>query len=217
MSDPIDDAPETGADEPRFSVTLPGRWDYVPLLEPEATRAAIHRLVRRAVGPRDDAATARQLLTRRFDDAVAAARTIGGQQMHLCHEVMPGLPLPASLVIVWPGIVVPRAESLDDAALRAELATLIGPAGDDDELVFDVGSRPAIRRASIHRGEPDVHGEADREIETLEVRIHAIAPNNRVIVLSFSCGVPQLREDLVPLFDLIASSLRWDEPGAAAH
>lgn len=141
------------------------------------------------------------------------------------------MPLPASLVVAWPGVTITGDDEVERAgegdagaaedAVRARLAAAIGPASEgDDEVPLVVGGRPALRRARVTRGRPEVRGveptdatrpEAVREIETVESRVFAIQPGGRVLVLSFSCGMPALRDDLVAVFDLIAMTLHWED------
>ncbi|MCU1480532.1 MAG: hypothetical protein JWQ19_1318, partial [Subtercola sp.] len=47
------------------------------------------------------------------------------------------------------------------------------------------------------------------EVTTVEVDYWIAAPHGRVLLLSFACGMPLLRDQLVELFDLIVSTLRW--------
>lgn len=224
---------EHPAANPRFELALPGVWHFVPLIDEAQMRAALDRLVRRSIGTDDKLAAQRRAVRARFEDAARSARTAGGHQLHICDEVMPGVPLPATLVVLWPGLTVNDDDETDDVeegdeqaaedAVRQRLAELLGPPADDeDESALIVGPRPAIRRSRITRGRPDLRGASAsdaapgddvREIETVESRVYAIQPGGRVLILSFSCGMPALRDDLVAVFDLIAMTLQWvDEP-----
>jgi len=208
---------------PRFDLVLPGVWSHVPLVDEAEMRASIDRVVLRTVGRADSLAMQRRDLRERFLDVASSARSAGGQQLHLCREVFPGVPLPATLVVVWPGLQV-RDDEDDEEAVRERLGAVLGPpASDEDEAPLVVGNRPALRRSRLSRGRPELRGGSDaegddvREIETVESRVFAIQPGGRVLILSYACGMPALRDDLVAVFDLVSMSLRWSVDDEPAH
>ncbi|MCU1479681.1 MAG: hypothetical protein JWQ19_467, partial [Subtercola sp.] len=111
--------------EPEFDVALPGEWMIIPLLSATAARAAVARIVAQGVGRRDEDARLRAELRASFTTAVDQARGAGATQLHLCRELVAGVPLPASLTVYWPRLSLAATRESDPlAALRK----LLGPA-----------------------------------------------------------------------------------------
>jgi hypothetical protein len=178
---------------------LPGRWNFIPLARPEATKRVIARLAEDAVGRSDERAQLRAELRARFA---------------LSDELAPGVPFPASITAYWPALAIKRQEHPEDeGAATAAIRTLLGPAGEGtDEAELTVGGRAAVRRAVVSKGPITADPDA-QEVETVEVDYWILQPDGRrVLVLSCACGMPLLRDRLVELFDVIVSTLRWSQP-----
>jgi hypothetical protein len=193
---------------------LPGRWNFIPLARPEATKRVIARLAEDAVGRSDERAQLRAELRARFALITDKARDGGGQQLWLGDELAPGVPFPASITAYWPALAIKRQEHPEDeGAATAAIRTLLGPAGEGtDEAELTVGGRAAVRRAVVSKGPITADPDA-QEVETVEVDYWILQPDGRrVLVLSCACGMPLLRDRLVELFDVIVSTLRWSQP-----
>lgn len=213
-----------------FDFALPGDWWAVPVAHAEETERAVAALVRDTVGRRDEDATARAELRSRFLFAADRARAAGATQLHLCREVMPGVPLPATLTVYHPRLSLRRLAPTPAAALRAVLGTVrepSGPGGEpgrepgrdqggeqgrepatelapDADLELPCG--PAVRRV---REVAAPAGSPEAGLTTLEVDYYLATPGDRVLLLSFACGLPALAEQLTELFDLVVATVAW--------
>jgi hypothetical protein len=191
-------AAETG-----YDFALPGSWSELPVDDERACDAAIDQIVARAVGRRDQDVRARQELRARFRTAAARARTAGATRLHLCDELMPGVPLPASLTVYRPRI------PLSPAAARTpleQLEAVVEPAAEPDDARVEVPSGTALRRVREERADA---GSAEDGLETLRVDYWLVPPSRKPLLLSFACGMPALRASLVELFDLVVATLSY--------
>lgn len=197
--------------DPEIEFLLPGRWTFIPLAHPEATKRVIAQVAEDAVGRSDERARVRAELRARFTLITDKARDGGGQQLWLADELAPGVPFPASITAYWPALSIGRQDDPEDVeAAREALRALLGPAEEGaDEAGLTVGGRAALRRAVITRG-PVTADPAAQEIETVEADYWIVRPDGRrVLVISCTCGMPLLRDRLVELFDVMVSTVRW--------
>jgi hypothetical protein len=201
-------AAETG-----YDLALPGTWWEIPVDDEAASDRAIDAIIERAVGHRDADATARRDLRSRFRLAAARARTAGATRLHLCHELMPGVPLPASLTVYRPSIPLsPRSPQSPFAQLEA----VVPAASEEDDATLDARSGPVLRRVRVVAADA---GSPEEGIATLQVDYWLVPPSRRPVLLSFACGMPELRSGLVELFDLVVQTLEWTglpDPAPAA-
>jgi len=206
---PSPDPAATGAKEFGFDLALPGTWWAIPVADPAETERAVAGIVSGTIGRRDEDARLRAELRARFLYAADRARSSGAVQLHLCREVMPDVPLPASLTVYWPRIAL-RASDDPAEALRAVLGSISASSdagvenlGDDDR-VFPCGS--AVRRSRLVEAEPD---SPEAGVRTVEIDYWIATPSHRVLLLSFACGLPELAEGLAELFDLVVATVGW--------
>lgn len=194
---------------PGFDLALPGSWWSIPL-ENEATAArAIRRLVAEVAGRSDHDARLRADLRRRFAAAARQAMSAEAKQLYLCREIVPGVMLPSSLTIYWPPLALPPGTP-GAPGLRRLLGA---PEDGQTEEEFAVADTVGLRRDRLVVS-PAGDSPADPEVTTVEVGYWLVLPGgSRVVLLSFSCGMPLLRPDLVALFDLVVATLSWDAAG----
>jgi len=192
-----------------FDVALPGTWWAIPVADPAETERAVGDIVSTTIGRRDQDARLRADLRTRFLYAADRARSSGAVQLHLCREVMPDVPLPASLTVYWPRIAL-RASEDPAEAVRAVLGSVteasdsgVENLGDDDRA-FPCGA--AVRRSRIVTAEA---GSPEEGVRTLEIDYWIATPSNRVLLLSFACGLPDLADGLAELFDLVVATVGW--------
>lgn len=198
-------AAETG-----FDFALPGTWWLVPVADPDVSVKAIGRAVEQAVGRRDADARLRAELRERFTDVADRARTAGAAQVHLCREVVPGVPLPGTLTVYWPRIAL-RASGESDPAVALH-RVLGAPDADTSEAeLADLPTGAGIRRTRIVTGSAAPDGSAP-DVTTVEVDYWLATPGGRVLLLSFACGLPLLADQLVELFDLVVRTTTWRLP-----
>jgi hypothetical protein len=124
-------------------------------------------------------------------------------RLHLCRELLPGVPLPASLTVYRPRIpLAPRA----DRTLVEQLAAVIEPASGSDDATIDLPSGTVMRRVREVQAEAD---SAEAGVDTLRVDYWLVPPSRRPLLLSFTCGLVGLRQELVELFDLVIRTLAF--------
>lgn len=214
---------------PDFDLALPGAWWSIPL-DDEATAArAIRRLVAETAGHRDEDARVRADLRRRFAAAAEQAMSAAASQLYLCREIVPGVMLPSSLTVYWPPLTLPPADPpsgtapapASGAAPAADLPPgllalrrLLGPPeGGQTEEPFTVADTVGLRRDRLLTApaDPDAHDDADTpEVTTVIVDYWLVLPDTpRPVLLSFACGMPLLRTELIALFDLVVATIRW--------
>lgn len=189
--------------ESGYDLALPGTWWEIPVDDEKASDRAIDRIIADAVGRRDEDATARQELRARFRLAATRARTAGASRLHLCREVVVGVPFPASLTAYRPPIpLVDRGERTPLDQLEA----VVDPAMEPDDVTLDVPAGRVLRRVRVVEAD---EGSPEEGLTTLRVDYWLVPPSRRVLLLSFACGLPELREGLVELFDLVVGTLAW--------
>ena len=207
----LPDHAANGSREFGFDVALPGTWWAIPVAEPAEAERAVGDIVSETIGRRDQDARLRAELRTRFLHAADRARSSGAVQLNLCREVMPDVPLPATLTVYWPRIAL-RSSDDPEAALRAVLGT-ITEASDagvenlgDDNVAFPCGAAVKRRRIVTAEADSPEHG-----VRTVEVDYWIATPSRRVLLLSFACGLPGLAEELADLFDLVVTTLTWTD------
>lgn len=192
--------------ETGYDLALPGTWWEIPVDDPSATNRAIDRIVGSAVGHRDEDATARNELRTRFRLAASRARTAGASRLHLCREVVVGVPFPASLTVYRPPI--PLAEHGGRAPLD-QLEAVVEAAAEPDDATLETPAGRVLRRVRVVEAE---EGTPEEGLTTLRVDYWLVPPSRRVLLLSFACGLPELRDGLVELFDLVVNTVSWSAP-----
>lgn len=208
---PVPDHSANGSAGFGFDVTLPGTWWSIPVADPAETDRAVGDLVSATIGRRDQDALLRAELRSRFLHAAGRARSSGAVQLHLCREVMPDVPFPATLTVYWPRIAL-RASEEPAEALRAVLGPVteardagVENVGDDD-IAFPCGAAVKRRRIVTAEADSPEHG-----VRTVEIDYWIATPSRRVLLLSFACGLPELAEELANLFDLVVTTLSWTD------
>lgn len=201
--------------DPGFEFLLPGTWKHLPVADPAAAKRVIARMTSEAVGNADDRASLRAEIRTQFEAALDRARAANADRLWLCSEVMPGVPLPASITAYFPALAIRGAE--DGTSEADRLHRLLGPPEDAvEEVDLEVAGRPAIRRAAVVSGPVSSAPDA-ANVDTLELDYWVLLPDSRkLLLLSVACGLPLLRERLTQLFDLVLSTLRWTEPESPA-
>lgn len=197
-----------------FDIALPGSWWTIPVADPAETERAVSALVSEAIGRRDQDARVRAELRTRFLYAADRARSTGAVQLHLCRELMPDVPLPASLTVYWPRITLSGnaaghgAANTDAVALRAVIGGVSAPGETGVESLddLDLPCGAVLRRTRIVAADPR---SPEAGVRTLEVDYWFAPPSRRVLLLSFACGMPELADSLTELFDLMVATVGW--------
>lgn len=200
---------------PEFDLALPGSWWSIPLDDEATATRAIRRLVAEVAGRSDEDARLRADLRRRFAAAAQQAMGAEAKQLYLCREIVPGVMLPSSLTVYWPPLTLPPGApdggASGDLADVAGLRLLLGAPDDGQaEEEFAVAGTVGLRRDRLLVSPPEEEGGEGPEVTTVLADYWVVLPGSRqVVLLSFACGMPLLRTELVGLFDLVVATLRW--------
>lgn len=202
----VTDSPGPAAiqDAERLDFVLPGSWWCFPLGEQqEASEASINGFVTRLLGRHDSLAPVRHQVKDELRSVVTEAREAGAHQLHLAIELAEGVPLPATLVIMWPRLPV-RLTGPIPLRLQVLEASL-----DDPELERlehpSYGVLKSVR--SVSRVVEDDDGRA--ELKRLEARYWITLPDERqVVCFAFTSLLPGLHDELVALFDAVIATLQ---------
>ncbi len=181
---------------------LPGQWLSLDVRGPdEVVAKRVHDLAERTLGKRDDLAQVRRSVREALLEAAAQARIIKADYLHLAQSIMDGIPLSATLTVSRPGISLPvlvsRAEEL-----QALLALVPG----DEPTAVDHPELVVVRSVDRIESSEDSNGAA--VVQRLTANYWIQVPNTgRLVVFSFSSSMPNLDDELMLLFEAIASSV----------
>jgi hypothetical protein len=184
-----------------WRLLLPPTWLTIPT-EPEAARAAIARLIDRMLEgkPRDEMIDFRVEFDRMLRRQLADAARAGATHVHALSQPLAGVPVSASLAVT----TVTTPGHPDE--LASALSRVLGDgAGVVEHGYTDAGSHPALRRV---RRVP-VPQDLTLGKEVLATLVDYVVPTSdrSLLLLTFSTTTRQIEEELVTLFDAIASTL----------
>jgi len=170
-----------------FGVLLPPGWVRIPLDGSEYARMTAIVAAKAAAVPEPQRGQIRQQLRRVLTDALASARDAGGIDLLISVGQVRGVPIPASCLVSY----LDRGPEVRLDRLHAELG------GEGDQVSWtEVAGSPAIRRQRA--GTPSVD------------YLAPVPGRQGLLSLSFATAAPEpLAGALLPLFDAIAGSVRW--------
>jgi hypothetical protein len=188
-----------------YSIILPGTWADVPLESEEALRERVKSLVLQRVGRNDRLARLRKDARDELTRTAERARAAGASAFWMSLEVLPGIPLPASLITTdrpWPE----EAAAVEDVKARLSAAR-------PGTEILDHRSGPVARSREI--GE-DSFGSTSEPSLFLE---YSVPYPHGEGILSISVSAPTVHDpDLyTAFFDAIVDSLTWAEIAEAAE
>lgn len=176
-----------------YEFVLPGTWAQIPLDTPEHARQAAAALVRQRVGRDDRLATVRRAVREDLVKTAAQAALNGADGLWLSLEILPGVPLPASMV-------TSVREWGDDGASTQERLRRHRPLG----TVLRLGSGDVVRSSILDRST------VDPTRKSLAVEYVVPAPNGRfVLTVNGSAPVTDDGAPYLDLFDVVVGTLRW--------
>lgn len=199
-----------GDGDDQWRVLLPPTWVTLPT-EPEAGRAAVARLIDRMMEgkPRDELIDVRVEIDRMLRQQLADAARTGATHVHALSQPLAGAPVSASLTVS----TVRTPGHPDELASALNLVL-----GDGEGVVehgyAEAGGRPALRRVR-HLPVP-VELTRGRELSATCVDYVVPTSDSSVLLLAFSTTTWQIEDELVALFDAIASTLHRGRPGRSA-
>ncbi|MCD9199314.1 hypothetical protein [Aeromicrobium wangtongii] len=208
MSSATDRGPRSRTVDPAddWRLLLPPTWLTIPT-EPEAGRVVVSRLIDRMMEgkPRDALIDVRVELDRTLRRQLADAARAGATHVHALSEPLAGVPVSASLT------VSPIRTPGHPDELASALNLVLGDGhGVLEHGYAQAGSHPALRRVRRVPVPQDLtHGK-----ELMSTCVDYVVPTSdrSVLLLAFSTTTWQIEEELVALFDAIASTLHQGAP-----
>lgn len=207
---------ETAPDR-RLGFLLPGRWWHIDLADGADVVRQVRLMSREVVGKQDDRAQLRRDVQVSVEKAALAAADAGASDFYFAVEVVPGVPIPASLAVYRPelpaGVLAVDLEQAADGLatslrrLHPSAAVDSMPAAQEHfALVRSVRTMvgPTFAATGVERAEELV-------VSYWALRNDAVRP----LLLSFTSALVSMKDELVPLFDAIVSTVEWSEPDPA--
>lgn len=193
-----------------WRLLLPPTWITIPT-EPEAGRIAVARLIDQMLEgkPRDELIDVRVEIDRMLRRQLADAAKTGATHVHALSRPLAGAPVSASLTVS----TVRTPGHPDELASALNLVL-----GDGEGVVehgyADAGEHAALRRVRHVPVPPDLV----RGRELMATCVDYVVPTSEssVLLLAFSTTTWQIEDELVALFDAIASTLHRGRPGRSA-
>ncbi|MFJ8896156.1 hypothetical protein ACIRCZ_16355 [Leifsonia sp. NPDC102414] len=182
-----------------YSIILPGTWAEIPLADEETMRERIRALVLQQVGRNDRLARMRRDAREELISTAERARAVGATAFWMSLEVLPGIPLPASLIVrdrAWP-------DGIDPALPLGERLAAATP----DAQVFEQRTGPVARIREIG---DDAIGETREPSLYLEYSV-PYPEDAGLLTVSVSAPTAHDPELYTLFFDAIVDSLTWAE------
>lgn len=185
-----------------WEILLPRGWVSLPT-DPEHSTVALRRVLDRTFRgkSRDELARVRIELDRALREQIDRAREQGAQQVHTLVEPVAGVPITASLVVAE--VEVSQDDELP-TVLRRVMGGATGVVENDRVTVADLAGLRRVRR--VPQQLPSA-GSASASLWTTYVDFVLDLGRDRLLLLVFSTSTDPVAEELVMLFDSIASSL----------
>ena len=186
----------SGAD---LSIILPGSWAVIPLQGLDQATSRISALIKNQLGRNDRLAGMRRELKQSLIESSKEALDIGAVGLAVSLEILPGVPFPASLVILpldWP-----RTETEPTASVAQRL--LVAHPG--SELIDNSEERPIVRRHEVVTTTYETQTSQDLKINYW-LPVADGSSLARVYIKAPMAHTPEL---WLELFDTIVASLGW--------
>ena len=179
----------TGQPPRDFAVLLPPGWVRIPLDGSETARITAVVTAKSADMPEPQRGQVRQRLQRVLNDTLREAEKAGGIDVLISLGEVRGVPIPASCLVSY----LERGQKVPLDGLHAELA-----GGGDQVTWAEIAGSAAVRRQR-----------ADGAAATVDF-FTPVPGRPGLLSLSFATAAAEpLAGALLPLFDAIAGSLRW--------
>lgn len=199
---------------PRFA--LPGKWAHIPLTSEAATLSSVRKMAEQLTNRMDQFATLRAEMRARFIQAAEIARSGGATDLFLGLELMPGIPLPAWIVVFPADYDSTDFDSIGfgDFSKALEISAGAAPAGGTRQS-GDIDSPTPIHavRHAWRRSTEVIEGDIDETFEFVEADYWiAAAEPNRLALVTFSTALAEYEDEMLELFDAVISTVRWPAP-----
>jgi hypothetical protein len=198
---------------PRLGFVLPGDWWHVDLTSEQTAQADARALSRALGGRSDERAQVRHQLEGYVLQAGRKAREAKASDFYFALEMLPGVPIPASLAVYWPevpfGLSIEAgaqvaAHSLASTIQRKDPVAEIETWGDAGDAVIRVAKKlagPIARSAGIA-------ADAELSVTYWLIRKGTSGP----ALLQFTTQLVDEAEHMITLFDAIVGTVAWTEP-----
>ncbi|WGX98377.1 hypothetical protein [Nocardioides sp. L-11A] len=201
---------EAAAPSRRVDFLLPGKWWHIVLTTPEETRRQVRQMARSVIGRRDDRAQLRHDVQASVERAAEAAAQAQGSDFYFAVEIVPGVPIPASLAVCWPEVPAGLSLDVSPAAGAEALSAHLRRSGRWGEVAVLETDGPGVVRTVKTIAGPlsagtGVEGAGEVVASYWLVRQESPFP----LLLTFSSALVSMREEMVPLFDAIVSTVEW--------
>lgn len=186
----------TGAD---LSIVLPGSWAVIPLTTVEAGEKRVSALIKKQLGRNDRLAGLRRELRESINTSVREAVDLGAVGLAISLEILPGIPFPASLLILpldWPS----TATDADASQEQRLLAAYPGSA-----LVEEGAERPIVRRHEMVTTTYENESSQDLKINYWL----PVGDGSRIVRVYVKAPMAHTPALWLDLFDTIIGSLGW--------
>lgn len=199
-----------------FSLVLPGTWAAIPLDDEDVLRERVRSLVLERVGRNDRLARVRKDARDELIRTALRARTAGASAFWMSLEVLPGIPLPAALMVTeraWAADATALAGATPDvgaaAPTESDITARLRTFRPDAELI-ELRTGPAAR---ISEYGPEAVG--DEQEPSLFLEYTVPAPDGaRYLSITVSAPMAQDAKLYTMFFDAIVDSLTWAEVAA---
>lgn len=172
-----------------FAVLLPPGWVRIPLDGSEMARMTAVVTAKAADVPEPQRRQVRQRLLRVLNDTLRSAQEAGGIDVLVSLGEVRGVPIPGSCLVSY----LERGQKVPLDGLHAQLAD-----GGDQVTWAEIAGSPAVRRQHV--------GAAVTMVDFFT----PVPGRTGLLSLSFATAAAEpLAGALLPLFDAIAGSLRW--------
>lgn len=199
---------------------LPGDWRDLHVTSPQRTKRAVERYVQETIGPRDDLAQLRADARQWLSQAIEDARTGRATAVHMAKEILPGVPLPVSLIVHEPAMIWNNHEELlsyvtelptADPTQRQCLSSLVELVDLENGTVFVKRRREVqLRPDSTIVGVLPAGQEPPSDLK-LEYWLPDPA-GLRTALFTFSTALTDLGDALDVFCSAIVATARWHDP-----
>ena len=193
---------------PELRLRLPGAWWQIPLTDHDAARAAVRELVTARLAG-DELAKVRIAAERRFLAGLEQAIAGDGLALHVALTIVPGVPIPISVLVLQPEQQLTPAIGTSPAATMEVLASGLERHGEVHR--FATTESEVARR--VRRAPMSSQVEGADDVDQLTVEYFLTVPGTkRFLLVVFSAPLGELGDVLVDLFDSIVRVSYWRRP-----
>jgi len=195
----------------RVELVLPGRWWHVPLETAGTVESSVKAMAREIVGAQDDRAGLRAQIRERVSRAAEKATRAGGTDFYFAIEVVPGVPVPATLTVAWVPSSSPALAAVDQEAAAQELMSTLGSQDAESVLeMWDDREHTVVRSVRRRVKVAEEEGLDDQpQLAATYWLLRATSSSN--MVLDFRTPMAEVADAAVTLFDAIVGSVSWPE------